>query len=155
MGIHLATGFFISLASQSNDYLGRYPREMCEVTPFPLQSACQVPSNRIPQTGLFISLGVLFSGISVGSNTFGNEIVVYWRDVSGGMPTVPYFFAKVLVDLPRIVFSGFMFSLSLIFLWPYRGEWLEICIIVVALYFSAFCMGKYLIHSSVFSRRDA
>ncbi|KAI9179963.1 hypothetical protein H9P43_005295 [Blastocladiella emersonii ATCC 22665] len=145
LGVHLAAGAFISLASQDNEYLGRYPDALCDVTPFPMQPACRTPLNLLPQTGVFVSLGVLFAGISVGASTFGGaERVVYWRDVAAGMPTVPYFVAKALVDVPRIVLAGVTFSLSLVFLWPYRGLWVSICAVVVALYFAAFSMGYFI-----------
>ncbi|KAL7750819.1 hypothetical protein RI367_003776 [Sorochytrium milnesiophthora] len=140
MLVHLGCGVFISLAAQNNDYQGKYPDPLCDITPLPLQPSCRLPTNTLPQTGVFVSLGVLFAGISVGANTFGNERVVYWRDVSSGMPTFPYFVAKILVDIPRIVCAGVMFTLALIVLWPYRGLWIWICLIVTTLYFCAFSM---------------
>ncbi|ORZ40610.1 hypothetical protein BCR44DRAFT_1425381 [Catenaria anguillulae PL171] len=78
------------------------------------------------------------------ANTFGLERVVYWRDVSTGMPTFPYFLGKVFVDLPRVVMGGIMFSVALMFLWPYRGEWWPLMVAVVALYFAAFSMGYFI-----------
>lgn len=29
-------------------------------------------------------------------------VAVFWRDTSAGMPTLPYYLAKVLADIPRI-----------------------------------------------------
>jgi len=33
-------------------------------------------------------------------------IAVYWRDTSAGMPTLPYYLAKVLADVPRMIVAG-------------------------------------------------
>ncbi|CAG8452725.1 17371_t:CDS:2, partial [Racocetra fulgida] len=38
-----------------------------------------------------------------GGSTFGYEKVVYWRDTAAGMHTVPYFLAKIVADIPRLL----------------------------------------------------
>lgn len=150
--VHLLSGAFISLASQNMDYLGKYPRELCLTAPRPFWRMCFVPDDLLRQVGLFISLGVLFAGISVGVNTFGNERVVYWRDSAAGMPTFPYFMAKWLADIPRIIIAGSMFTLSLILFWPYRGLIVNHWINITLTYFASFSMGYFL---SVVFRKES
>jgi hypothetical protein len=90
---------------------------------------------------MFICLGVLFSGISVAGNTFGKEKVVYWRDTAAGMPVFPYFVAKVLVDVPRIILGGTMFSVALVMFFPYAQSFVSLYLIVICLHFYAFALG--------------
>ncbi|RKP05905.1 hypothetical protein THASP1DRAFT_19180 [Thamnocephalis sphaerospora] len=142
--LHLGCGAFISIAARQFDYLGVQPESICSVTPAALQKYCRTPIDYIAQAGVFLALGVLFSGISVGAATFGNEKVVYWRDTSAGMKTLPYFLAKLIADLPRMFVAALCFSLSFIVFYPYRSKYIFILTIIALLYFVAFSMG-YLI----------
>ncbi|KAI9189626.1 hypothetical protein H9P43_001059 [Blastocladiella emersonii ATCC 22665] len=150
--LHLGCGAFISIASQQMDYLGRQPEGVCQFTPIALRYFCSQPIDHIREVGIFMSLGVLFAGISVGTQTFGNERVVFWRDTAAGMPTLPYFLAKVIVDIPRVFVAAVMFSLSLILFWPYRSQFLSLFVIILFLYFAAFAMGYFL---STFVSRES
>ncbi|KAI9599551.1 hypothetical protein BDF19DRAFT_419105 [Syncephalis fuscata] len=125
------------------DYLGVQPDSICDVTPAALQPYCRLPVDHIAQAGVFVSLGVLFSGISCGAATFGNEKVVYWRDTAAGMKTIPYFLAKVIADLPRVFVAAVCFSLSFIAFFPYRSKYVFLLTIITLLYFSAFAMGYF------------
>ncbi|CAG8850213.1 32235_t:CDS:2, partial [Racocetra persica] len=90
--------------------------------------------------GIFVALGVTFAGISAGCSTFGYEIVVYWRDASAGMSTIPYFIAKIVADIPRIIIAALMFSLSLIIFYPFQALFHEIYGNVLFTYISAWMM---------------
>lgn len=114
------------------------------MAPPAIQLSCATPLDDIRYVGMFMSLGVYFAGISVGSSTFGDEkgtplplffllssvvlffaqttmakgkranhffsvsvnVAVYWRDTSAGMPTLPYYLAKILADVPRMIVAG-------------------------------------------------
>ncbi|RKP23613.1 P-loop containing nucleoside triphosphate hydrolase protein, partial [Syncephalis pseudoplumigaleata] len=117
--LHLGCGAFISIAARQSDFLGRQPESICQVAPIALQFICREPFDHIAEVGIFVSLGVLFSGINVGLSTFGNEKVVYWRDSATGMRTIPYFLAKMVADLPRCLIAALCFSLSFIVFFPY------------------------------------
>lgn len=78
--LHLGCGMFISIATQDFTYLPQQPKELCNVAPLNLRNVCNEPFDYITFAGIFVSLGVLFSGMSVGSGTFGNEKVVFWRE---------------------------------------------------------------------------
>jgi len=78
--LHLSCGFFISVASQDFTYLPQQPQEICNIAPLNLRGTCQEPFDYLTFAGIFVALGVLFSGMSVGSGTFGNEKVVFWRE---------------------------------------------------------------------------
>ncbi|CAG8559433.1 9983_t:CDS:10 [Cetraspora pellucida] len=104
--LHLGCGLFISLAVSNMGYIGKAPRELCEITPFVLLPICLQAKDSIQNVGVFMALGVTFAGISAGGSTFGYEKVVYWRDTSAGMHTVPYFLAKIVADIPRYFISG-------------------------------------------------
>ncbi|KAF9121672.1 hypothetical protein BGW39_010354 [Mortierella sp. 14UC] len=101
--LHLACGLCVSFASKVMMYIPRQPAETCAMAPPAIQLPCATPLDDIRYVGMFMSLGVYFAGISVGSSTFGDEKAVYWRDTSAGMPTLPYCLAKILADVPRMI----------------------------------------------------
>ncbi|KAI9595508.1 hypothetical protein BDF19DRAFT_422395 [Syncephalis fuscata] len=142
--LHLGCGAFISIAARQSDYLGRQPESICQIAPIALQFMCREPFDHIAEVGVFVSLGVLFSGINVGTSTFGQEKVVYWRDSAAGMRTVPYFLAKMVADLPRCLIAAFCFSLSFIVFFPYRSKYVYLYCIISLLYYVAFGMGYFI-----------
>ncbi|KAG0356870.1 hypothetical protein BGZ54_000572 [Gamsiella multidivaricata] len=142
--LHLGCGLFISVAASRFDYLGRQPDMICAMTPFQLKVNCQNPTDHLTEVGVFIALGVCFAGISVGSMTFGNEKIVYWREKSSGLLTLPYYLAKVIADIPRIILAGIMFSISLVIFFNQRSNYFYLLFIIIMLYAVAFAMGYLL-----------
>ncbi|KAI8820078.1 uncharacterized protein EV422DRAFT_557828 [Fimicolochytrium jonesii] len=144
--IHLLCGTFIGIAAQENTYLGLYPAAVCTRSSPLLSSGpgCSKPIDTLSNGGMFIALGVLFAGVTCGAATFGRERTVFWRDVSSGMPAVPYFLAKWAADLPRILVAGVMFTATLVLLLPVRQGIASVFVVVLALYFAAFPMGYFL-----------
>ncbi|RIB11564.1 hypothetical protein C2G38_2250070 [Gigaspora rosea] len=86
---------------------------------------------------------VTFAGISAGCMTFGYEMVVYWRDTSAGMKTIPYFLAKIIIDIPRILIAALMFTLSLIVFYPFQVDYYKLYLIILLNYISAWMMGYF------------
>ncbi|KAG0246544.1 hypothetical protein BGX31_000995 [Mortierella sp. GBA43] len=152
--LHLGCGLFISIAANRFDYLGRQPDLVCAMTPFQLKYNCVNPTDHLSEVGVFICLGVYFAGISVGSMTFGNEKIVYWREKSSGLLTLPYYLAKVIADIPRIVLAGIMFSISLIIFFNQRSNYFYLLFIIIMLYAVAFAMG-YLLSALIPQNRVA
>ncbi|CAO3574661.1 unnamed protein product [Mortierella alpina] len=142
--LHLGCGMFISIAASRFDYLGRQPDLVCAMTPYQLKYTCSSPTDHLTEVGVFIALGVCFAGISVGAMTFGNEKLVYWREKSSGLLTLPYYLAKVIADIPRIVLAGIMFSISLIVFFNQRSNYFYLLFIIIMLYAVAFAMGYLL-----------
>ncbi|KAF9925214.1 hypothetical protein FBU30_004972 [Linnemannia zychae] len=142
--LHLGCGMFISIAASKFDYLGSQPDFVCAMTPYQLKYTCSHPTDHLTEVGVFIALGVCFAGISVGSMTFGNEKIVYWREKSSGLLTLPYYLAKVIADIPRIILAGIMFSISLIVFFNQRSNYLYLLFIICMLYAVAFAMGYLL-----------
>ncbi|KAK3819798.1 MAG: hypothetical protein J3Q66DRAFT_311545 [Benniella sp.] len=142
--LHLGCGLFISIAASRFDYLGRQPEMICAMTPYQLKYNCANPTDHLSEVGVFIALGVCFAGISVGSTTFGNEKIVYWREKSSGLLTLPYYLAKVIADIPRIFLAGIMFSISLIIFFNERSNYFYLLFIIIMLYAVAFSMGYLL-----------
>ncbi|KAG0060191.1 hypothetical protein BGZ89_012477 [Linnemannia elongata] len=142
--LHLGCGMFISIAASKFDYLGSQPDLVCAMTPYQLKYTCSKPTDHLTEVGVFIALGVCFAGISVGAMTFGNEKIVYWREKSSGLLTFPYYLAKVIADIPRIVLAGIMFSISLIIFFNERSNYVYLLFIIIMLYAVAFAMGYLL-----------
>ncbi|KAI8897471.1 hypothetical protein BC833DRAFT_593660 [Globomyces pollinis-pini] len=153
MVLNFASGVFISVAVQKFDYLGASPNELCLMAPWNNRASCFTAFDNIKQAGMFICLGAFFAGISVGTNTFGREKVVFWRDSASGMSAIPYYIAKVTMDIPRIVLGSSMYSMACILVFPYRQNFWNIFLLVVMLYMNAFAIGYWI--SIVFNQSSA
>eukprot|EP00835_Amoeboradix_gromovi_P003549 NODE_239_length_13273_cov_0.404964.p2 type:complete len:808 gc:universal NODE_239_length_13273_cov_0.404964:12719-10296(-) len=138
---HFIAGVVVSIAIQQFQYLGTQPSQVCDVAPAVLQSTCRAPVDYINYAGMLICVGVLFSGQTSALVTFGNEMPVYWRDTSSGMPTIPYILAKFTVDLSKIVIASLFYTLGLIMFVDYRSDFLSLALIMLSLYFVAFNFG--------------
>ncbi|KAJ3269984.1 hypothetical protein HDV01_000747 [Terramyces sp. JEL0728] len=141
LALNFTAGLFISIAIQKFTYLGASPNEMCTYAPTNVAYQCQATVDTIRQAGMFIALGSLFVGISVAGNTFGYEKVVYWRDTASGMSVIPYYVAKALVDVPRILIGACVYFLSLITFFPYAQKFGFLLSVVICLHFYAFALG--------------
>lgn len=137
---------------QDFDYLGAPPESLCALAPWTSANQCSRPVDSLINAGMFITLGALFAGIAVGVNTFGRERVVYWRDTASGMATIPYYLAKVIIDIPRVFFGALLYSLALVLFFPYRQNFIGIFYLCLAIYFSAFAIGYFI---SIVFRRES
>ncbi|KAG0242721.1 hypothetical protein BGW41_003617 [Actinomortierella wolfii] len=80
--LHLACGLCVSFAVREMTYIPRQPAEICALAPVSIQLQCATPINDIPY------------------------VAVFWRDTSAGMATLPYYLAKVLADIPRVLVAA-------------------------------------------------
>ncbi|KAG0230455.1 hypothetical protein BGW42_000932 [Actinomortierella wolfii] len=135
--LHLACGLCVSFAVREMTYIPRQPAEICALAPVSIQLQCATPINDIPYVGMFMCLGLFFAGISVGITTFGHEKAVFWRDTSAGMATLPYYLAKVLADIPRVLVAGKPKSTIENVLQPLSS----LLLIITLLYINAFAIG--------------
>ncbi|KAF0442646.1 putative ATP-dependent permease ADP1 [Gigaspora margarita] len=142
--LHLGCGIFISLAVSNLDYIGKAPDQICQITPYVLMPICFRAKDSIQNVGVFMALGVTFAGISAGGSTFGYEKVVYWRDTSAGMRTVPYFLAKLVADIPRLLIAALMFTLAFIIFYSFKARIWQIYIIILLTYVAAWAMGYFI-----------
>ncbi|KAF9942499.1 hypothetical protein BGZ67_001481 [Mortierella alpina] len=148
--LHLACGLCVSFAARDMMYIPRQPAEICAMAPPAIQLSCATPRDDIRYVGMFMALGVFFAGISVGASTFGDEKAVYWRDTSAGMPTLPYYLAKILADVPRMLVAACMYTGAFIFYFAYRERLSELFLVILLLYVNAFALGYFV--SSVVNR---
>jgi hypothetical protein len=125
---------------------------MCSYAPVNINYTCRTAIDQLREAGMFISLGILFSGISIAGNTFGREKVVYWRNTSAGMSVLPYFFAKLIVDVPRIILGGTMYSVALVIFFPYSQSFVSLYCIILCLHFYAFALGYALFTAVSYSK---
>ncbi|CAO3571214.1 unnamed protein product [Mortierella alpina] len=148
--LHLACGLCVSFAARDMMYIPRQPAEICAMAPPSIQLACATPRDDMRYVGMFMALGVYFAGISVGASTFGDEKAVYWRDTSAGMPTLPYYLAKILADVPRMLVAACMYTGAFIFYFAYRERLSELFLVILLLYVNAFALGYFV--SSIVNR---
>jgi hypothetical protein len=151
--LHLGCGLFIAIAANNAYFLGPLPDDLCATVPIALQDKCRVPqADSLRQIGQFVCWGIGFAGIAVGSGTFGNEKVVYWRERQAGIPALPYFFAKILADVPRIALAAACFMLAFILGYNNNQSIGSLYIILFLLYLWGFSCGYFI---SAISPRSA
>ncbi|CAG8509884.1 480_t:CDS:10 [Funneliformis mosseae] len=141
--LHIACGTFVSLTASNVNYVGRPPRELCIVTPYAVIPYCLLSLDLVQTCSVFFALGSTFSGITA-CTTFGYEKVVYWRETSAGMKSLPYFLAKFTADIPRIINASTMFSMAFIVFYSYQALFVEIYVIALLSYSCAWTMGYFL-----------
>jgi energy-coupling factor transporter ATP-binding protein EcfA2 len=141
LALNFTSGTFISIAVQNFGFIGAERIEMCLIGSVNMISRCRNPQDTLREAGMFICLGALFSGISIAGNTFGREKVVYWRDSASGMSVIPYFIAKFLVDIPRIVLGSTVYCFALVMFFKYSQSFITLYWIVLCLHFYAFALG--------------
>eukprot|EP00455_Lapot_gusevi_P041816 TRINITY_DN4890_c0_g8_i2.p1 TRINITY_DN4890_c0_g8~~TRINITY_DN4890_c0_g8_i2.p1 ORF type:complete len:849 (+),score=265.43 TRINITY_DN4890_c0_g8_i2:115-2661(+) len=152
--LHVCCGLFISIVAKNAEYVARLPTSLCASVPLVLQPVCNLPiKDNYSQTANFMCWGIGFAGIAAGSSTFGSEKVVFWRDSSAGMSTVPYFLAKMFADVPRITAAAFFFTCAFFVNFVSRSNFGNIFILIWMLYWTGFSQGYFV--SSLFSQQNS
>ena len=152
--IHSVAGIIVSIADQDFQYLGKLPKHVCDftVTGSPTYDMCSNPVDWMSNAGMIMIFGILFSGQAAAVPTFSHEKTVYWRDRSSGMPALPYYLAKITVDIPRIFLAAVFYTLAFLVFFDYRSPFYWLFFLVIATYFTAFHMGYFL---SIILPRDS
>ncbi|RKO92888.1 hypothetical protein BDK51DRAFT_16402 [Blyttiomyces helicus] len=149
--VHLALGIVVSIVTSKMGYQVPQPDQVCTIAPVALQSYCRTAQDDMPDAGMFISIGALLGGLILGAQTFGPQKSQYWRIISSGSSTLPYYLAHIIVDIPRITLSALVYAISLVLFFNYRQAFVTILVLVEFLYFACFAMGYWM---SVMFRKE-
>jgi len=108
MVLPIGMGLFLAVAVYQMSFVGSVEPLVCEVlSPAGLIGVCASPiSDGLTGTGNFMTFGIGFAGIAMGSTTFGAERVVWFRHASTGLDAIPYFTAKMIADIPKVFCAG-------------------------------------------------
>ena len=66
---------------------------------------------------------------------------MYWRDTSAGMSVLPYYFAKFVIDFPRVILGATAYFLALIMFFPYAQSWTSFYSVILMMHFYSFAVG--------------
>jgi hypothetical protein len=91
-----------------------------------------------------MSWAIGFAGIAVGSGTFGDEKVVYWRERQAGIPALPYFLAKILADVPRIALAAAGYLIAFILGFNNSESIGSLYLLILVLYLWGFSCGYFI-----------
>jgi len=142
--LHVGLGLFLS-AMGTSYFVGPTPENLCDTAPTALLQRCILPINDpVLGIGTFIIWVVSFAAMVEGIQTFGGEEVVYWRHASKGLPTIPYFLAKVTMDFPKMVMDAALFMLGLTAGYSITGSSDILYALLLMLYWVGYSFG-YLI----------
>ena len=64
----------------------------------------------VPQKALYIQMAVGIAAASAGVKTFGEGMVIYWREASAGHNRLAFYIAQSLAMIPRIILGGLHFT---------------------------------------------
>jgi hypothetical protein len=113
MLIHMGVAIVVGSVSTDLQYVGPLPGVICATVTRDLYNPCTDPLvDSYTSTANFLALGTIFAAISVSAITFGGEQVNYWRESAAGLKTIPYFFAKWLIEFPNILLASCFFWLA-------------------------------------------
>jgi ABC-type multidrug transport system ATPase subunit len=113
MLIHMGVAIVVGSVSTDLQYVGPLPGVICATVTRDLYTPCSKPLiDSYAGTANFLALGTIFAAISVSAITFGGEQVNYWRESAAGLKTIPYFFAKWLIEFPNILLASCFFWLA-------------------------------------------
>ena len=102
---------FVNSENDGN-YIGPLKPQFQALCPEDLKTACASPRvNPIPVQASFVLLALGLLGLTSSQRVFGSEKekVVWFREAEAGLPTIPYFVSKLLVQLVLIVCGPALF----------------------------------------------
>jgi ABC-type multidrug transport system ATPase subunit len=142
--IHLAVGLAFSGSAKQLYYEGPYPDPIYVITPGAFKSICQDPqSDNYQQTASLMCFGVLAAGVSTGAATFGHEQVNSFRECAAGLNTFPYYMAKVIANIPKLLLCSLVFWSAFGVNFLNTGTQPEMYGLLLLLYFYAFGLGYF------------
>mmetsp|Transcript_29077 Transcript_29077/g.40223 ORF Transcript_29077/g.40223 Transcript_29077/m.40223 type:complete len:727 (-) Transcript_29077:189-2369(-) len=142
----VAVGLLVSASANGLAFVGRIEPEVCEVlSPAQQIGSCTQPvSDGYQAVGNFLLIASGFAGITMGSSTFGAERTIFYRQASTGLPVLPYFFAKVLADLPKAGLAGILTTVLFFVQFFTVGSAGNVFGLLIAIYFCFFAQGYFL-----------
>jgi hypothetical protein len=97
----------------------------------------------VPQLSLLIGLAVALAGAPGGVRVFGDEMLVFWRNVESGHSPTAYYIGKTFSSFYRIILAGLHFSAIFVYLaTPVISFWVLFGIITL-FYFGVFGLSAF------------
>jgi ABC-type multidrug transport system ATPase subunit len=96
---------FVNSENDGN-YLGPLEPRIQELCPESLRTACEAPRvNPMPVQSSFIILALGLLGLTSSQRVFGSEKekVVWFREAEAGLPTIPYFLSKLIIQMVLVL----------------------------------------------------
>ena len=139
----LLGGVFVNSENEGN-YIGPLEPRIQALCPDDLKRACEAPRvNPMPVQSSFIILALGLLGLTSSQRVFGSEKekVVWFREAEAGLPTIPYFVSKLLVQMVLIVCGPGLFLVMYYSIRQPRAYTLELYEIYIVATVVAFGFG--------------
>ena len=141
--VHFVLGFVLAQAVVGLFAAGM-PTPYCESLSINLETDCKtIPSlqSDFQSGGIYLAFGISFAGVAVAAGTFLNETPNYWREAAAGMFSLPYFYAKLLADIPKIFSAAFFFWSAFNATFSATGSQGDFYLTLVMMYWFGFSIG--------------
>eukprot|EP00040_Diaphanoeca_grandis_P035847 m.226409 g.226409 ORF g.226409 m.226409 type:complete len:1088 (-) comp33490_c0_seq1:114-3377(-) len=144
--LHAGLGIAMAVPMSSLVFIGPYPRIMCfYVGSIAVVQQCMLPLvSTFASGGVTMGLAITFAAVATAINTFGRERVIYFREASAGLNTIPYFMGKFAVDFLSIVLASTFFWLGLSSNFSSLGSEASLFLIVLGFYCFGWGLGYVL-----------
>eukprot|EP01028_Stygiella_incarcerata_P003362 TRINITY_DN16664_c0_g1_i1.p1 TRINITY_DN16664_c0_g1~~TRINITY_DN16664_c0_g1_i1.p1 ORF type:complete len:812 (-),score=177.77 TRINITY_DN16664_c0_g1_i1:105-2474(-) len=136
--------FVIPIPIQYTQY-GICPHEVAK-------NFCVIPqTDDIGLLSMYIIMAVGLAAVTMAIQSFGDEKLTYYREVSSGVNSLAYYLAKITTDIPLFAFYTLLFMGTFTLLASPRGRLDQYYIVFFALEFAVWGFGYTL---SMFVRRE-
>jgi hypothetical protein len=137
-------GCTLGVVFSGKEYIGPLPEHIIALCPIELRNLCGSPlDDQILYVSVLLTCSISLVGSMTSLKTFGNEKVVFIRESTSGLKTLPYFLAKNLSNLLNILLGPLLYMSLFYTLSSPRAEFWEIYVALLLLYFCAFAFGYF------------
>eukprot|EP00469_Lotharella_globosa_P013620 CAMPEP_0167789252 /NCGR_PEP_ID=MMETSP0111_2-20121227/10568_1 /TAXON_ID=91324 /ORGANISM="Lotharella globosa, Strain CCCM811" /LENGTH=973 /DNA_ID=CAMNT_0007681371 /DNA_START=21 /DNA_END=2942 /DNA_ORIENTATION=+ len=146
MALPIAVGLLSSATANGLVFIGRIEPEVCDtLSPAQQIGQCEQPvRDGYQSVAMFLLIATSFSGITMGSSTFGAERTVFYRHASTGMDAIPYIAAKVLADIPKAIIAAVLTSVLFFVQFYPVGNVGNFYALMMVFYLCSFAQGYFL-----------
>jgi hypothetical protein len=130
----------VSFAGALMGFAAKNPYTGILVSPYTLIS----PANQVvlvPMSAMFVGMAVGLSAAPTGVDSFGSELVVYWREASVGHNKLAYFVGKTVSNFYRIFIGALHFCAWYLLLAETILNPMQLYSVVTVLFFSVYGMA--------------
>lgn len=142
--LYFGIGLIIALNATDVLYLGPFPQALCYLQSDYFISQCgKAQVDTFTGTMTFMAFGIIMTSIAGASSTFGAETTNYFRECSAGLSTTPYFVAKVIVDIPRILIASMFFYAAMSLQLADLSDDGQLFWLIFFMFWAAFALGYF------------
>lgn len=138
-------GLTLGLVFIDKEYKGPLPPHIIELCPADLRDLCGKPlDDNLLYLAVLMTCSIGLTGAMSSLRNFGGEKVVFGRESTSGMQSLPYYLAKNVAQLPNIILAPCVYMALFYTLASPRGAFWEYYFVMFHMFFAAYGFGYLL-----------